>query len=92
MDNECPEDHQTPDSKEEQGTLTKANNLAPLAGVVIQLIELPLKVGIFRGHGVFIELFRSFADLRRNGNRKCGASIERRTYPNISAQQTDDAF
>ena len=49
MDNECPENHQTPDSKEEQGTLSKVNNLAPLAGVVIQLIELLLKlIGIIR--------------------------------------------
>jgi hypothetical protein len=39
-----PEGHQTPDSKEEQGTLAKVNSLAPLANAVIQLIELILKL------------------------------------------------
>jgi hypothetical protein len=37
MDGERPVDHQTPDSKEEQGTLAKVSSLAPLASVVIQL-------------------------------------------------------
>ncbi|MDR1581290.1 MAG: hypothetical protein LBS35_13120 [Synergistaceae bacterium] len=44
MDDERPEDHQTTDSKEEQGTLSKAKALAPLANTVIHLIELTLKL------------------------------------------------
>jgi hypothetical protein len=49
MDGKRPEDRRTPDSKEEQGTLAKVNNLAPLASAVIQLIELILKlIGMIR--------------------------------------------
>ncbi|MDR0654343.1 MAG: hypothetical protein LBG12_13700 [Synergistaceae bacterium] len=49
MDDARPEDRQTPDNKEEQGTLDKVKSLAPLASAVIQLIELILKlIGIIR--------------------------------------------
>jgi hypothetical protein len=49
MDDERPEDRQTPDSKEEQGTLSKAIAFAPLASLVIQLVEFILKlIGIIR--------------------------------------------
>ena len=44
MDEERPDDCQTSDSKEEQGTLAKVNSLAPLVSAVIQLIELILKL------------------------------------------------
>jgi hypothetical protein len=44
MDEERPDDCQTSDSKEEQGTLSKVNSLAPLASAVIQLMELILKL------------------------------------------------
>ena len=49
MDEERPVDHQTPDSKEEQGRLEWVKTFAPLANVIIQLIELILKlIGIIR--------------------------------------------